>query len=216
MTRVQIFENLVKKAADTYKAKNADYGDSFVKVRQKYPNSILIRLNDKLSRLETLMDKSKDAQVKDESIDDTLLDLANYALMELTERIYEHSTMNINDSDCNNIADETVDEKLTPEDIIKALNICTSGTDCCSTNCTGCPLLYYSTDYNECMRKLMVDSKDLIADYKTQNDKLREQIARNSGNTTELSLILELLKISEEYKELKQQGNENSIVNHNR
>lgn len=68
MTRVQIFENLVKKAADTYKAKNADYDDSFVKVRQKYPNSVLIRLNDKLSRLETLMDKSKDAQIKDESI----------------------------------------------------------------------------------------------------------------------------------------------------
>ena len=36
----------------------------------------------------------------------------------------------------------------------------------------------------------------------------REQIARNNGNATELSLILELLKISEEYKELKQQGNE--------
>lgn len=36
----------------------------------------------------------------------------------------------------------------------------------------------------------------------------REQMARNNGNATELSLILELLKISEEYKELKQQGNE--------
>ena len=35
----------------------------------------------------------------------------------------------------------------------------------------------------------------------------REQIARNSGNTTELSLILELLKISEEYKGLKEQRN---------
>lgn len=33
----------------------------------------------------------------------------------------------------------------------------------------------------------------------------REQIARNNGNATELSLILELLKISEEYKELKEQ-----------
>lgn len=32
--------------------------------------------------------------------------------------------------------------------------------------------------------------------------KIREQIARNNGNATELSLILELLKISEEYKEL--------------
>ena len=36
----------------------------------------------------------------------------------------------------------------------------------------------------------------------------REQIARNNGNTTELSLILELLKISEEYKELKEQRND--------
>ena len=38
----------------------------------------------------------------------------------------------------------------------------------------------------------------------------REQIARNNGNTTELSLILELLKISEEYKELKEQSSENT------
>ena len=40
----------------------------------------------------------------------------------------------------------------------------------------------------------------------------REQIARNNGNTTELSLILELLKISEEYKELKEQSNENTQI----
>ena len=38
----------------------------------------------------------------------------------------------------------------------------------------------------------------------------REQIARNNGNTTELSLILELLKISEEYKKMKEQRNENN------
>ena len=38
----------------------------------------------------------------------------------------------------------------------------------------------------------------------------REQIARNNGNNTELSLILELLKISEEYKEMKEQSNENT------
>lgn len=34
--------------------------------------------------------------------------------------------------------------------------------------------------------------------------KTREQIARNSNNTTELSLILELLKMSEDYKRLKE------------
>lgn len=70
---------------ETYKAKNADYGDSFAMVRNKYPNAILIRLNDKLNRLETLMNGAKQ-HVQDESVDDTLLDLANYCIMELIER----------------------------------------------------------------------------------------------------------------------------------
>lgn len=88
-TRAEIFKELTEKAADTYRRKNADYGDSFVKVRNKFPDSVLVRLNDKLSRLEVLMGKKKKAEVTDESIEDTLLDLANYALMELTERLYE-------------------------------------------------------------------------------------------------------------------------------
>lgn len=70
---------------ETYKAKNADYGDSFAMVRNKYPNAILIRLNDKLNRLETLMNGAQQ-HVNDESVDDTLLDLANYCIMELVER----------------------------------------------------------------------------------------------------------------------------------
>ena len=72
---------------DTYKAKNADYGDSFAQVRCKYPNAILIRLNDKLNRLETLMNGAEQ-HVSDESVEDTLLDLANYCIMELVERRY--------------------------------------------------------------------------------------------------------------------------------
>ena len=64
---------------------NADYGDSFAQVREKYPNAILIRLNDKLNRLETLMNGAEQ-HVNDESIEDTLLDLANYCIMELVER----------------------------------------------------------------------------------------------------------------------------------
>lgn len=88
-SRAEIFDEITKKAADTYRRKNADYGDSFVKVRNKFPNSVLIRLNDKLNRLEMLIGRSQNAQVKDESIEDTLLDLANYALLELTERFYE-------------------------------------------------------------------------------------------------------------------------------
>ncbi|MES1923620.1 hypothetical protein MHBO_005225, partial [Bonamia ostreae] len=54
------------------------------------PNAILVRLFDKMLRLETLLNGAEQ-QVSDESIDDTLFDLANYALMELTERSAEQS-----------------------------------------------------------------------------------------------------------------------------
>ena len=77
----QICESLNK----TYIRKNADYGDSYGQLRTKYPDSILIRLFDKFSRLERLI-TGHEAQVKDESIEDTLIDMANYALMEVVER----------------------------------------------------------------------------------------------------------------------------------
>lgn len=67
-----------------YRAKNADYGDSFANTRKVVSNAILVRLNDKISRLNSLMRGNKQ-QVKDESIKDTLMDLANYAILELVE-----------------------------------------------------------------------------------------------------------------------------------
>nr|DAK01918.1 MAG TPA: Nucleotide modification associated domain 1 [Caudoviricetes sp.] len=82
-----IYWTICKELFETYKAKNADYGDSFAQVRDKYPNAILIRLNDKLNRLETLMNGAEQ-HVNDESVKDTLLDLANYCIMELVERRY--------------------------------------------------------------------------------------------------------------------------------
>lgn len=69
-----------------YESKNHDYGDSFRKTRDVVPAAILVRLHDKLSRLDTLLMAPDDAKIKDESIDDTLMDLANYAVMELVER----------------------------------------------------------------------------------------------------------------------------------
>lgn len=82
--KLNIHKEICNNLHETYEAKNADYGDSFALVRGKYPNAILIRLNDKLNRLETLVNGGK--QHVDESIDDTLLDLANYCIMELVER----------------------------------------------------------------------------------------------------------------------------------
>ena len=68
-----------------YERKNHDYGDSFGKGFKEYGMTMpCIRLEDKLNRLKSLL--KSDAQVKDESIDDTLMDLANYAIMTLIER----------------------------------------------------------------------------------------------------------------------------------
>ena len=70
---------------DLYIAKNSDYGDSYANIRTKYPTSVLIRIADKLSRLEILMG-GNEAKILDEGINDTLTDLANYCVLELVER----------------------------------------------------------------------------------------------------------------------------------
>lgn len=86
--RESAFREITTRMAEVYAAKNHDYGNSFAKLRERYPTSILIRLADKLNRLDTLL-MGDAAKVKGESIDDTLLDLANYAVMELVERRLE-------------------------------------------------------------------------------------------------------------------------------
>jgi len=77
-------ENICKRLTKTYKNKNKDYGDSFVETRKEFDNAILIRLTDKFSRLKTLI-KNQNQMVKDESLIDTLLDMANYCIMEVME-----------------------------------------------------------------------------------------------------------------------------------
>lgn len=72
----KIFEEMYS----TYVKKNADYGNSFEKSIEKFGLvASAVRLSDKLERFSNLI--CNDAQVKDESIEDTLLDMANYAAM---------------------------------------------------------------------------------------------------------------------------------------
>lgn len=79
------FMDICKRLNDLYEAKNADYGNAYSKLREDYPMSICWRLSDKLYRLKMLY-RNGEAAVKDESIEDTLMDIANYAIMELIER----------------------------------------------------------------------------------------------------------------------------------
>ena len=82
--KVEIHGKICQSMTDLYERKNHDYGDSFAKMRKEFDNAILIRIYDKFSRLKTL--KGGAAQkVADESIKDTLFDLANYCIMELVE-----------------------------------------------------------------------------------------------------------------------------------
>lgn len=78
--KVQSFTDITTSMAKTYAAKNHDYGDSFETSCNKFGIlASIVRMGDKMNRIETLAVKK--AKVNDESIKDTLLDLANYAIM---------------------------------------------------------------------------------------------------------------------------------------
>lgn len=75
------FEKITKQMFETYKKKNADYGSSFDDLFDEFGmTSAIIRIKDKYNRLKSITEK-KDIQVKDESVEDTLLDLANYCIL---------------------------------------------------------------------------------------------------------------------------------------
>lgn len=85
MSKIENHKKICDRLNDLYKAKNEDYGDSFGKSYREYGLTMsCIRLEDKLNRLKSL-NKNGNAQVKDESIEDTLMDLANYTIMTLIE-----------------------------------------------------------------------------------------------------------------------------------
>lgn len=84
MDKKKQFEGITQEMLSLYKRKNADYGDSFSESFKEFGMTMpLIRLSDKLNRLKRLA--KADAQVKGENIEDTLIDLANYAVMTLIE-----------------------------------------------------------------------------------------------------------------------------------
>lgn len=88
MIKVTAHAEICQDLTALYERKNHDYGDSFGKGFREYGMVMpVIRLEDKLNRLKALL--KDDAMVRDESIDDTLMDIANYAIMTLIERIYK-------------------------------------------------------------------------------------------------------------------------------
>lgn len=75
---------LANHMTDLYRRKNADYGNSFDKSMDKFGLVVAaIRLGDKLSRLRSLNRNKGEANVIDETMYDTFIDLACYAIMTL-------------------------------------------------------------------------------------------------------------------------------------
>ena len=71
---------------DLYRKKNADYGDSFHETFvEEGTAAARIRIGDKFRRFKKLTKPDAQQKVKDESIRDTLIDLANYAIMTILE-----------------------------------------------------------------------------------------------------------------------------------
>ena len=87
MNRVEKHREICEKLNKIYEQKNHDYGNSFGETFEKLGIiSAVTRLSDKYNRICSLATKSaEERKVKDESIRDTLLDLANYAIMTMIE-----------------------------------------------------------------------------------------------------------------------------------
>lgn len=85
LTNVQMHKLITIELNTLYERKNKDYGDSFhISYIEEGMAMPRIRLTDKLNRFKTLT-KSDSQEVKDETIRDTLIDLANYAIMTVME-----------------------------------------------------------------------------------------------------------------------------------
>lgn len=84
----QIVNRIGMSVSKIYQIKNHDYGNSFDQSLDKHGMiDAIVRMEDKLNRLDSL--KDKDAKVVGESLYDTAVDLANYAVM-LAMWIEEH------------------------------------------------------------------------------------------------------------------------------
>lgn len=117
---IDVHKKLLDDMHDLYIKKNADYGNSVHDTYEKYGLvSFLVRMEDKLNRVRNLNKdnvKISDAKVKDEKIEDTLMDLANYAILAIMELKRENSFFKTE-----NVKYDTYQEEINNQDIIDSV-----------------------------------------------------------------------------------------------
>ena len=85
LNKIEKHKQICDELNTLYAKKNHDYGDSFhLSFVEEGMAMARIRLGDKYNRFKTLSRSTKQ-EVSDESIRDTLIDLANYAIMTILE-----------------------------------------------------------------------------------------------------------------------------------
>jgi hypothetical protein len=88
--RVQQMSHIQSQALELFARKNADYGDAFAKYGLV---GVLMRIEDKIQRCMSITRNGINL-VSDESLQDTLLDLHNYAAMAMM--LYKENNLNTN------------------------------------------------------------------------------------------------------------------------
>ena len=118
--KIELHKKLLDSMHELYIKKNSDYGDSVHETYKKYGLvSFLVRIEDKLNRVRNLNKdnvKISDAKVKDEKIEDTLMDLANYAILAIMELKRENSFFKTE-----NVKYNTYQEEINNQDIIDSV-----------------------------------------------------------------------------------------------
>lgn len=80
MNETEKHTKVIEEIHEMFVKKNADYGNSFDKSLDEWGLIVsAMRIQEKLDRVKTSL--KTDLQVKDESVEDSFLDLANYAIM---------------------------------------------------------------------------------------------------------------------------------------
>ena len=79
------YKKIVTETMELCVKKNKDYGSSVEDTFEKFGDiSYIVRITDKYNRICSLL--NREGEVKDESIDDTIRDMANYAFLWLASR----------------------------------------------------------------------------------------------------------------------------------
>ena len=82
---IDLFREITEEMAEIFAKKREDYGQTTTDTYNRFgPIYLLIRMHDKLGRLDNLLCFSE-KNPKNEVVQDTLLDLANYAIIAYIE-----------------------------------------------------------------------------------------------------------------------------------